>query len=276
MRNKIKSNLRSMAFASVLTFAFLFVTNFTAFAQENVNGKYKVGERVECDFKFNGEYKQGTVVEVVGKGDENTCCRYRVKIDNDDPLWKDGRLCQERVVRALGGAQTEKPNQNKTEPQKTTTPKTTPNKPADKQKVEDPEDFTYLADREILDCPVEQTQVKNGAKPNAELLKKVVRCLFERRAPAGMDGAKTVDITAFQIGAARKWRPLDDIGSGNTGTIVYPIKVTWTEKTFYQSYTQQIDSISIFNCYVNAVGEWECGLGQRIKESDIKRLPRQE
>ncbi|MBA3320307.1 MAG: hypothetical protein H0T45_02525 [Pyrinomonadaceae bacterium] len=67
---------------------------------------------------------------------------------------------------------------------------------------------------------------------------------------------------------------MSDIESGNTNTSVYPIKVSWDGKTFYESYTQQIDSISIFNCYVNAVGEWECGLGQRIKESDIKRIPR--
>jgi len=67
---------------------------------------------------------------------------------------------------------------------------------------------------------------------------------------------------------------LSDIESGNTNTSVYPIKVSWDGKTFYESYTQQIDSISIFNCYVNAVGEWGCGLGQRIKESDIERIPR--
>lgn len=247
---------------------YLFGANSSAFAQENVNGKYKVGERVGCDFKFNGEYKPGTVAEVVGKGDALSCCRYRVKIDdeNNDPLWKDGRNCWERNMRAIGGAANE--NQTETEPSKKPT-----GKPAKNPKPDEPEDFTYLADREILECPIEQTQVKNGAKPNAELLKKIIRCLSERRAPAGITGAKTVDITAFQIGAPRKWRPLDDIGSGKIGTIVYPIKASWTEKTFYESFTQQIDSISIFNCFVNAVGEWECGLGQRIKESDIKRLP---
>lgn len=245
--------------------------NSLAFAQENVNGKYKVGERVECDFTFKDEYKPGTVAEVFVNPVAGVDSRYRVKIDDDDPLWKDGRNCWDKNMRAIGGGADEKPNQTETEPRKTTTGKN-----AKKPKADEPEDFTYLADREILDCPIEQTQVKNGARPNAELLKKVIRCLFERRAPAGVTGAKTVDITAFQIGAARKWRPLDDIGSGNLNTTVYPIKASWTEKTFYESFTQQIDSISIFNCYVNAVGEWECGLGQRIKESDIKRIPREQ
>lgn len=248
----------------------LFGTNSLAFAQENINTKYKVGDRVECDFTFKGEYKQGTIAEVFVHPNDVGLSRYRVKIDeeNNNPLWKDGRNCWERNMRAIGG---EVKNQPGTKPTKNTPPKKDK-----KPNPDEPEDFTYLADREPLDCPIEQKQVKPNARPDAEVLKKVIRCLYERRAPAGITGAKTVDITAFQIGTSRKWRPLDDIGSGNTNTTVYPVKVSWTEKTFYESFTQQIDSISIFNCYVNAVGEWECGLGQRIKESDIKRIPRQE
>ena len=134
--------------------------------------------------------------------------------------------------------------------------------------------FDYLADREIVDCTIEQEQVKPTAAPQPALLRKLIQCLFERKAPAGMTGAKTMDISAFQIGTARKWRPLEDIGSGNLKTMVYPVKVSWTEKTFYETYTQQIDNISMFQCYVNAVGEWECSLAQRIKESEIKRIPR--
>lgn len=264
----INTNLQNIRVVGIAVLLCLFGISFSAFAQENVNGKYKVGERVECDFTFKGDYKAGTVVEVFVNPMAGVDSRYRVKIDNDDPLWIDGRNCWDKNMRAIGGATTEKTTQTKTEPKKTPTDNKT-----EKPKNDEPKDFTYLADREPLDCPIEQTQVKNNAKPNAELLKKVIRCLYERRAPAGITGAKTVDITAFQIGAARKWRPLDDIGSGKIGTIVYPIKVNWTEKTFYESFTQQIDSISMFNCFVNAVGEWECGLAQRIKESDIKRLP---
>jgi hypothetical protein len=249
-------------FASIASFIFMFTFGPLAIAQENVNGKYKVGDRVQCDFKFNNDYKEGTVVDIVGKGDAGTCCRYRVKIDNDEPAWKDGRLCQERVIR-LVGEQTPKP-ETKSESQQKTGPKPKPDEPVD---------FTYLADRKPIACPIEQKQVKVNASPNPELLKKIIRCLYEKPAPAGITGAKTVDITDFQIGASRKWIPLSDIGSGNRNTTVYPIKASWTEKTFYESYTQQIDNISMFNCFVNAVGEWECGLAKRIKESDIKRLP---
>lgn len=275
MQKQIGSNCQTKIFIAALTLLiFLFAPSSRATAQDDVDGKYKVGERVQCDFKFNGEYPEGTVVEIVGKGDKLTCCRYRVKFENDDPLWKDGRLCQERAMRALGKTEpVGEVDQKKTDPSTTKTATPEVNKKAEKPKAENPEDFTYLADREPLECPIEQTPVKNGARPNPELLKKVIRCLYERRAPAGITGAKTVDINGFVIGTPRKWITRSDIGNGNPETIVYPIKVTWTEKTFYESYTRQVDSISMFGCYVNAVGEWQCGLTQRIKESDVKRLP---
>jgi hypothetical protein len=265
------TNWQNTAFVATFLLLCLFGASSTMFAQENVNAKYKVGDRIECDFTFKGEYKQGTVAEVFVHPDNVALSRYRVKIDSEanDPLWKDGRNCWDKNMRAIGGATNK--NQTGIEPTKNTPPKSDK-----KPKADEPKDFTYLADREPLDCPIEQKQAKANARPDEELLKKVIRCLYERRAPAGVTGAKTVDITAFQIGTPRRWRPLDDIGSGNTNTTVYPIKVSWTEKTFYESFTQQIDSISIFNCYVNAVGEWECGLGQRIKESDIKRIPREQ
>jgi len=48
----------------------------------------------------------------------------------------------------------------------------------------------------------------------------------------GVDGAVTVDITSLQIGAPRKWILHGDIGTeGSLGTIVYPIKTTYTQKT---------------------------------------------
>lgn len=269
MKNQTRSNSQTVLIAAIAA-VFMFAASSLASAQE-VNTTYKVGDRVGCDFTFKGEYKEGTVAEVFVHPDNAALSRYRVKIDSEanDPLWKDGRNCWDKNMRSIGGEANK--NQAGTEPTKNTPPQNDK-----KPNADNPEDFTYLADREPLDCPIEQKQVKANARPDAELLKKVIRCLYERRAPAGVTGAKTVDITAFQIGTARKWRPLDDIGSGNLNTIVYPIKANWTEKTFYESFTQQIDSISIFNCYVNAVGEWECGLGQRIKESDPKRIPRQE
>lgn len=248
----------------LLSFFFLFNMTATS-AQENVYGKYKAGDRVLCDPSYTGEFKQGTVVKVEGAGDALTCCRYRVKIDNDDPLWNEGRLLHEANMKPAGAVT--KPNEKD---QNQTTFE------HDETKKDATEDFNDLAYRKIIDCPIQQKQLKANSAPDVALLKRIIQCLYERKAPQGMTGAKTMDITSFQLGTSRKWVPKSDIGSGNLNTNVHAVKVSWTEKTYYETYTQQIDNISIFNCYVNAVGEWECGLGQRIYQSEIKRIERKE
>ena len=253
---KTGTNWKTFTFVIVTALVCLFATDLSVRAQEKTD--YKLGDRVECDPSW-GKYYKGTVVKVAREN-----WMYRIKFDYDGTVatLNQELPCLVNQMRPLqGGGGADKPVEA--------------NKNVNKPKTNSPKDFTTLADREPIDCPIEQQQVRPNARPDTELLKKVIRCLYERRAPAGMDGAKTVDITAFQIGTARKWRPLDDIGSGNLNTMVHPIKVTWIEKTFYQSYTQQIDSISMFNCYVNAVGEWECGLAQRIKQGETKRTPRE-
>ncbi len=252
----------TLLFATVLCWGMVSVA-----AAQEVKTDYKLGDRVECDPNW-GKYYKGTIVKVAREG-----WQYRIKFDYDGSsatlnMELPCMVKQMRPLQPTDPAATEPARKNPA-PQDTS-----PRKDDRKPKGDGPVDFTYLADREPLDCPISQTQVGANARPDVELLKKVIRCLYERRAPAGITGAKTVDITAFQIGTSRAWRPLQDIGNGNLQTTVYPVKASWTEKTFHESFTQQIDIIGMFNCYVNAVGEWECGSTQRIKESDIKRTPR--
>ncbi len=135
---------------------------------------------------------------------------------------------------------------------------------------------TLSADRPLLECPVQQTPVKNGASPNAELLKKIVRCnKGEKPASKGYDGAVTVDVAAAQIGTPRRWSYSQDLGNGQVGTIVYPVKVTYTVNTFYRTGTEQSANwIRILNFYVNAFGEWQIGSEESVKSPDtIKRIP---
>lgn len=247
--------------------ALLLAVGSVARAEEEVDGKYRVGERVECDFLIGGgEFRKGTVVKVEGAGSKLTCCRYRVKIDNDDPLWSEGRLCFAPFTRAAGASAATRPT--------SATPPAEAAKAQGNRPPAEVANFDYLADRPILDCPVAQQKVGAAARPQADVLRKVVRCLFERRAPSGMTGATTVDISAFEIGTPRKWRVRDDIGSGNSSTVVYPVKTSWSVKKFYESFTRVEDNISVFDCYVNAVGEWQCGLGQRLKDGEARSIPR--
>lgn len=125
--NAILPNIRLVGINVLLC---LFGISFSAFAQEeDVNGKYKVGARVECDANHGtGEYKEGTVIEVVGAGDKSTCCRYQVAFDDDTAFMKKrGWLCTEKFIR-LKGEKAPAETQNST---KTNTPKTTTERNAD-------------------------------------------------------------------------------------------------------------------------------------------------
>ena len=134
------------------------------------------------------------------------------------------------------------------------------------QKVD--KDNTMLADRPTIGCPIQQRVVKNGAKPDPELCKKIIRCLKDE-APAqkGYDGATTVDVTSIQIGTPRKWDILRDSGNGvEASTIIYPVKAVYTVKQFYRT-TIYVSAnwVRIINFYVNAFGEWATGSEEPVK-----------
>jgi hypothetical protein len=244
-------------------------------ADESVDGRYRVGERVECDPLSGSDFRPGTVVAVEGAGSALTCCRYRVKIDNDDPLWSDGRLCFDRFIRRPGEAATITPPSS---PQQA--PSSAPAHPAPAtppvaaEKPAATVDFNALAGRPLLHCPVVQSAVEADADPEAGLLTALIRCLYERPAPAGMSGATTVDITDLRIGDSRPWRPREDVGSGNPDTVVYPVRATWIMKKHYETFTRVEENVSVFNCYVSSFGEWECLLGQRIRDGEARQEAR--
>ena len=126
-------------------------------------------------------------------------------------------------------------------------------------------------------CPARWNNQKQetGSAPSAELLKKIVRCdKGEKAAQKGLDGAITIDVTALQIGAPRRWAPLEDSGDGKIGTVVYPVKVTYTERTFYRTRTHVAENwIRIINFYVDSFGEWRSGSELPVKSPVLKDIP---
>jgi hypothetical protein len=128
----------------------------------------------------------------------------------------------------------------------------------DKLRVD--ENNTVLADRELLDCEHLKHAGRNGSPPPVELLKKLIRCLYEKPSPAGQDGATTMDITEFTIGAPHRWRLYEDMGQGTANTMVYPVHVKWNMKTFYR--TRDVEVIGkegTFTCFADATNLWQCG-----------------
>jgi hypothetical protein len=124
---------------------------------------------------------------------------------------------------------------------------------------------------DFLDCPISQ---KKGARPNAELFKKIVRCAKgEKAVDDGDEGAVGVEVSALEIGAARPWSYSQDSGTGKAGTMVYPVKVSYSVTTFYRRATELSEGwMRVLNFYVNAFGEWEIGSEIPIKGGKFKRI----
>jgi hypothetical protein len=235
--------------------------------KDGFGAKFKPGDRVECDAVGIGTYLKGTVLPFEEKDnpglDKDKTGKYfyihRVRLDRDASTRPEGGMCFTDRTRLLaGGAPMEIP--------KTDVPV---------GKVTTDADNTLSADRPIMDCPVEQPKVKNGARPNAEILKKITRCdKGEKSASKGYDGAVTVDVTAIQIAAPRQWIYAHDIG-GKPGTVIYPVRVTYTVKTFYRSRTAVEENwVRTINFYVNDFGEWQSGSEEPVKGPQSKDIPR--
>ncbi|MEK7723573.1 MAG: hypothetical protein AAB336_04440, partial [Acidobacteriota bacterium] len=229
--------------------------------------KFKQGDRVECDTMNIGKWFKGTVLPFEKKDEpekaKDKTGKYfyihRVRMDNEASLRPEGGMCFTDRTRLLTGA--------------AATPPAVDNSVG---KVTVDENNTLSADRPIMDCPVAQPKVKNGARPNAELIKKIVRCdKGELPAQKGLDGAVTVDVTAIQFGAPRPWSPIADSGDGKKGTMVHPVKVTYTVKTFYRTRTVVDENwIRVINFYVNEFGEWQSGSEEPVKSPQSKDIPR--
>lgn len=127
---------------------------------------------------------------------------------------------------------------------------------------------------DFVDCPIKQNQAKNGSRPNPEVLTKLIRCKKgEKAVKAGDDGAVKVDVSAVQIGASRPWSYRQDTGNGQAGTVVYPVKATYTVRTLYRAATEvETGWVRVLNVYVNAFGEWQIGSEEPVSPGKAERI----
>jgi len=218
---------------------------------------YKVGDRVESGTGYS--WKKATIVAFDKSGTAAL-----VRMDDE----KDYTGAQRELVTHINNVRPL--NETAEEKQTQAVKQAAADKNVGKLRVDAKN--TVSADREILECPVEQKPVKNGTRPNAQLLGKLIRCLWEKPATTGMDGAVTMDLTPLQIGTPRKWNPRTDLG-GSAGTIVYPVKTTYTQKTFYRERIVVDEYTGVFNCSINPFGEWACGMAENKRKGETKSIP---
>lgn len=132
-----------------------------------------------------------------------------------------------------------------------------------------------VAHAEILECPVAQTAVAADAEPDTELFKLLVRCKKgEKAVPAGSEGAVTVSVESLKVAAPRPWSYRQDAGSGQEGTQVYPVKVSYSVRTHYRAATEVEEGwVRILNFYVDGFGEWQIGSEEPVKSPAVRREP---
>jgi hypothetical protein len=122
-----------------------------------------------------------------------------------------------------------------------------------------------------LKCPLKQDKV--SPQPSQAVLTDVIRCLWEKDTDIEVVRAH---VDSFKVGQSRPWNERGDIGNGKAGTTVFPVRVDWRLIRYHRSSLQLSENVSVFNCFVNAFDEWECGLASRIRDGSIMtyRRPR--
>lgn len=238
-------------------------TNTTAANQ--TNNVYKVGDRVELN-NYGTVWVKGTIVSVI-VDDNGRQAGAQVRMDDE----KDYTGAQ-RVYRVQIEA-LRRVNETAAEKQTQLAKQTLADKTVVKLRLD--KDNNILADREVLDCDnLGIKPVKNGARPTLLTTGKKIRCPREKK---GSAETVTIDITSFQIGAPGKWRSYRDVGADATlNTLVYPIKTTFTEKTFTRALIYTRDIETIYNCYVNTFGDWRCFHSGFKEKGETKRTPVQQ
>ncbi len=120
---------------------------------------------------------------------------------------------------------------------------------------------TVLADRPLLDCKNMKATGKNGSPISEDAARKIIACLWEKPADPGLDGAVRADVSSVTIGAPRRWVLYRDPDGGGDSTMVYPVRATWTTKTFYRYRNLEVaDQQGEFACIVDSFHTWRCEL----------------
>ena len=236
---------------------------------------YKVGDRVEIDTLMssdprNATYKPGKIVEI---DNANPADKAYIVVLDSKPSLKMRYIIRDYTkhwIRDIQGGAA-RPNASQTIDQSTD-----PNAKAENGKARVDGNNTLLADRELLECKnLKAGPARNGQPPPTELVKKLIRCTFERPSDPGQDGARTMDIVGFTADRTRRWNRNEDRGMHATGaTIVYIFHVKYNKKTFYRTTTEtETGSERNFACYVDGA-EWYCGTAAGgVKDGEKKTIP---
>ena len=249
-------------------FALWLATPASALAQEP---QFQAGDRVEVDIRGSlqaaPDWVEAQIVEVM---------RWNGAISGIHVRLDDGRqmTVAARDLRRAAGARPPAQPGGQQGTVSASRPQVDPGRPATAWRPIVDANNTVLADRPLIDCNFQQPRTTPNARPPVELLKRLIRCMNERPAlMPGSDGAVTMDITRFVVGAPRRWVAGSGFGDGNANTTVWSIEVGYTKTIFYRSGNTIQDIVWIYGCWVNNVRQWECGTNRRVREGPVRNVP---
>ena len=96
MKKQTRSNRQTMLFAVLSTVTLMFAASANVAAQK---GKFKVGDKVECDGTGTGYWQKGTIVPYLKSDDPETANYYRFSLDRYPD--EEGRICAFKDMRPL-------------------------------------------------------------------------------------------------------------------------------------------------------------------------------
>ena len=266
---------RALTLAAWLPYALAALLTVSA-GPARAQAKYSAGDRVLCnvvgmpDPQYEKYYEKGTVLPF-RRGDGEDGSWYRVKADSNGVEY----YCKLNVIRPLAAAPAQPIAAGAP-----VAPPATPNGPkppvtAMAPAAPAPSPREGAAPTAFVPCPVAQSPSKNGAQPDPALLTRLIRCAKgEKPVPPGQEGAVQVEVSALQVGGSRPWSYRQDQGNGQVGTLVYPVKTTYTVRTLYRAATEVEENwIRILNVYVDPFGEWRIGSEETVKAGTARRIP---
>lgn len=107
-----------------------------------------------------------------------------------------------------------------------------------------------------VSCPASDPD-SNGKTEQEKGFRGAIRETWEKEAEPGLDGAVTVTIQAFRMGAAHKYRTYVDPNDA-VGKMIYPVRATFTTCTDYNRRIETMKREREFSCYKNTAGKYAC------------------
>jgi hypothetical protein len=242
-------------------------------------GKYKKGDCVDFDVletaeATRAEWKPGKIVDVqiVKLSSTQTQTNYVVQLDQPGPTGLPQRSTISQRLAEGGMTYAGDPNRNTGFLRPRGCDGAAPTLETSKLHLD--QNGNVTADRPLLDCDNLKTgPARNGQRPDPELMKKIIRCLWEDPGKPGLRAPRKIDIAEFVQGGTRRWNVNNDMGSGATiDTVVYQFRVKYDSTTFNREDNEvELGHQGLFKCWVG-LDKWQCGEDDIIKWGQTKRI----